>query len=357
MPRIYVIDDDPLVTESLGRALHLETPYEVEVFQSGPAALQALRERPPDLVICDFKMPGMDGLRVLRAIREAAPDAILILLTGYADKESAIRAINEVGIFQYIEKPWDLQDLLLKIKAGLERKDLLRLLSLTSERLIASERIAAVGRVASGIAHELANQLALIGYAEAIKVRASGKPEIIELCDTMISALRRLGGMVDEIKDFARGDSETLALEPADLASVIEEALAILRYDADVSRRSLSFEARARPLARLHRGKFAQAIINLVRNGAQATQPKGRIAVTLSESDEQARVSIADSGVGMSAEVLRRLGEPFFTTRPQGTGLGVGIVRRIVEEHGGSIEFSSWPGQGTQVTLILPRVH
>ena len=214
MARIYVIDDDPLVTESLGRALHLETPYEVEVFQSGPAALQGLRDRPPDLVICDFKMPGMDGLRVLRAIREAAPDAVLILLTGYADKESAIRAINEVGIFQYIEKPWDLQDLLLKIKAGLERKDLLRLLSQTSERLLASERIAAVGRVASGIAHELANQLALIGYAEAIKVRAAGKPEIIELCDTMISALRRLVDVLGrEHAAVACGQHQEVALD------------------------------------------------------------------------------------------------------------------------------------------------
>ncbi len=102
MPRIYVIDDDPLVTESLGQALHLETPYEVEVFHTGTAALLALAEKPPDLVVSDFKMPAMDGLQVLRAIREAAPDAVLILLTGYADKESAIRAINEVGIYQYI---------------------------------------------------------------------------------------------------------------------------------------------------------------------------------------------------------------------------------------------------------------
>ncbi len=356
MSRVYVIDDDPLVTESLGRALHLETAYEVEVFQSGPAALQALAEKPPDLVVSDFKMPAMDGLQVLRAIREAAPDAILILLTGYADKESAIRAINEVGIFQYIEKPWDLHDLLLKIKAGLERKELLFLLKQTSDRLIATERIAAVGRVASGIAHELANQLALVGYAEAIKVRAAGNPEIAELCDVLIAALRRLSSMVDEIKDFARGSADAIALEPADVASVVEEALAILKYDPDVAARRLTADVRARPLARLHRGKFAQVLLNLVRNAVQATPPKGGIRVELDRANGSAKIVVADEGGGMTPEVLHRLGEPFFTTRAEGSGLGIGIARRIVEDHGGTMTFDSEPGKGTRVTILVPGI-
>src|SRR5215470_19122728 len=126
MVTIYVIDDDPLVTESLGTALRLETPYTVKTFTSGPEALAAVAAAPPDVVISDFKMPGMDGLALLKAIRTALPDAVLMLLTGYSDKDSAILAVNEVGIFAYVEKPWDLNDLLLKIKAGLERQDLVR---------------------------------------------------------------------------------------------------------------------------------------------------------------------------------------------------------------------------------------
>jgi signal transduction histidine kinase len=356
MAKVFVIDDDPLVTESLGRALHLETPYDVEVFQSGPAALRAVAESPPDLVISDFKMPSMDGLDVLRAIREAAPDAILILLTGYSDKDSAIRAINEVGIYQYIEKPWDLHDLLFKIKAGLERKELLRLLKQTSDRLVATERIAGVGRVASGIAHELANQLALVGYAEAIKVRAAGNPEIVELCDVLIAALRRLAAMVDEIKDFARGSSDAIPLEPADVASVVEEALAILKYDPDVSARRVVADVRARPLARLHRGKFGQVLLNLLRNAVQATPPRGRISVELDRVDGEARLVVEDEGTGMAPDILARLGEPFFTTRPDGTGLGIGIARRIIEDHGGSLTFESQPGKGTRVTVVIPGI-
>ena len=124
-------------------------------------------------------------------MRAPHPDAVLMLLTGYADKESAIRAINEVGIWQYVEKPWDLGDLLLKIRQGLERRALvhelrdknarrwrraLGELERAHDELVRAERLAAVGRVASGLAHEIGNQLALVGYAEAIRDRVESIP-------------------------------------------------------------------------------------------------------------------------------------------------------------------------------------
>jgi signal transduction histidine kinase len=388
---IYLVDDDPLVTDSLGTALRLETPYQVHTFQSGGAALAALAGNPAavDVVITDFKMPGMDGLELLRAIRARLPDAVLMLLTGYADKDSAIQAVNEVGIFQYVEKPWDLHDLLLKLKAGIEQRDLARRLRETSadlarrhaelersheelerahaelrlahDRLVASERLAAVGRVASGIAHEIGNQVALVGYAEAIKARSGGNAEIAELADVIATAQKRLAAMVGEIKDFARtpeaaAESPRIAPEPADVASVVEEALAILRYDREVGARRLVRDFRARPLARLDRGKFGQVIINLVRNAAQASPPQAAITVSLDERPgATVSVTVADEGAGMAPEVLARLGEPFFTTRGErGTGLGVGISRRIVEEHGGSLAFDSTPGRGTRAIVTLP---
>jgi signal transduction histidine kinase len=356
---VYVVDDDPLVTESLGTALRLETPYHVEVFVSAAAALAAMPDRPPDVVLSDFKMPGLDGLAFLRAVRQAYPEAILILLTGYADKESAIRAINEVGIYQYVEKPWDLGDLLLKIRAGLERRELSAELRLAHERLIATERLAAVGRVASGIAHEIGNQLALVGYAEAIRERlAAADAELVEFADVIVAAQRRLAAMVDEIKDFARGAagaSPPLVLEPADVAGIVEEALAILRYDREVAGRRVTLRADARPLARVHRGKLVQVVVNLVRNAAQATPAGGAIAIAVGEDPGgAARLVVEDRGAGMPPEVLARLGEPFFTTRPDGSGLGIGICRRIVADHGGRIDFASTPGEGTRVVVTLP---
>jgi signal transduction histidine kinase len=384
---VYVVDDDPLVTDSLGTALRLETPYEVETFNSATAALAAMPSRPPEVLITDFKMPGLDGLALLRAVRQGYPDAVLMLLTGYADKESAIRAINEVGIFQYVEKPWDLQDLLLKIQAGLERRDLtLRLraanadlerrneelrrslaelaraheeLRITHDRLLAAERLAAVGRVTSGIAHDIGNQLALVGYAEAIKHKVGGSDrEIAEFCDIIAAAQRRLAAMVGEIKDFTRGQGEgALTREPADVSQVVDEALSILRYDPEVASRRVRRDPSSKhPLARVHRGKLAQVIINLVRNAAQASPPDAEITVELDEDSQSRRVKVVvvDRGTGMPAEVLARLGEPFFSTRERGTGLGVGICRRIVAEHEGDLVFESRVGEGTRVTVTLP---
>jgi signal transduction histidine kinase len=354
---VYVVDDDPLVTESLGAALRLETPYDVRVFTSAPEAMAALPDDPPDLVITDFKMPGMDGLALLREVRKACPDAILILLTGYADKESAIDAINEVAIYQYVEKPWDLHDLLLKIRAGLERKELV-------SRLVASERLAAVGRVVSGIAHEIGNQLALVGYAEAIKARTQATmPEVAEFADVIVSAQKRLAAMVGEIKDYARRPAlgpGAIAREPADVALVVEEALAILRYDAEVSACKLVREIHGHPLARVNRGKLAQVVINLVRNAAQASSRGGEVRVSLREEPDTGAVvlSVEDRGAGMTGEQLARIGEPFFSTRgDKGSGLGIGISRRIVEEHEGTIVFESRHGQGTKVTIRLPGLE
>ncbi len=126
---IVIVDDEEIVTQSLMSFLQLETEYEVHTFQSPEEALQLLRQRPIDLVISDFLMPGMNGLQFLAAVKKLHPDTPRILLTGYADKENAIRAINEVGLFQYVEKPWDIDQLKLVIDNAItsrSRQELLR---------------------------------------------------------------------------------------------------------------------------------------------------------------------------------------------------------------------------------------
>jgi signal transduction histidine kinase len=366
-PAVYVVDDDSLVTDSLSRALSLETEWHVQAFNEGARALEAMPRLPPDVVLSDFKMPGMDGLAFLARVRAAHPDAVLILLTGYADKESAIRAINEVGIWQYVEKPWDLGDLLLKIRQGLERRALVaelreknrtleaRLAELerAHDELVRSERMAAVGRVASGLAHEIGNQLALVGYAEAIRDR-SDDPEVNNFADVIVAAQRRLAALVDEIKDFARGAAAGYAREPGDVAAAVEEAMGILRFDAEVKARRVSVELHKRPLGLLHRGKITQVVLNLVRNAAQASPPGGEVEVTVDEEDGGAIIRVRDRGPGMPKAVLDRLGEPFFTTKERGSGLGLGISRRVVDEHGGRLDIRSAPGEGTEVIVRLP---
>lgn len=124
-PVIAIVDDEEMVLTSLRSFLLLETDYEVETFSSPQTAISALREKPVDLVISDYLMPGMNGIDFLLQVKALHPFATRILLTGYADKENAIKAINEVGLYQYVEKPWSNDDLKITIQNGLERRFLM----------------------------------------------------------------------------------------------------------------------------------------------------------------------------------------------------------------------------------------
>ena len=124
-PVIAVVDDEEMVLTSLRSFLVLETEYEVATYQSPQTALEELAEGKLDLVISDYLMPGMNGIEFLLEVKKFHPFATRILLTGYADKENAIKAINEVGLYQYVEKPWDNDDLRIVIQNGLERRFLM----------------------------------------------------------------------------------------------------------------------------------------------------------------------------------------------------------------------------------------
>ena len=120
--RVLIVDDEPLVVKSLEALLTLEGDYEILAFTSGRAALEAIRTRPCDVAISDFLMPEMDGVTFLREVRRLYVEVPLIILTGYADKDSAVRAINEVGLYQYLEKPWKNDDLLQVIDGALNQR-------------------------------------------------------------------------------------------------------------------------------------------------------------------------------------------------------------------------------------------
>jgi DNA-binding NtrC family response regulator len=123
---ILLVDDEEMVVTSIKSFLTLETDYEVVAFTSPKEALEHVRKHKVDLVISDFLMPDMDGIEFLAHVKNLQPEATRVLLTGYADKENAIKAINDVGLYQYIEKPWENDDLKLIIRNGLEKRVLLK---------------------------------------------------------------------------------------------------------------------------------------------------------------------------------------------------------------------------------------
>jgi DNA-binding NtrC family response regulator len=123
---ILVVDDEEIVLKSIGNYLELETHYRILTFNSPVSALKELDKTAVDLVISDYLMPEMNGIEFLLKVREKYPLATRIILTAYADKENAIRAINELGLFQYIEKPWDNEQLKITVRNGLERSVLMK---------------------------------------------------------------------------------------------------------------------------------------------------------------------------------------------------------------------------------------
>ncbi|MDP8208141.1 MAG: response regulator [Candidatus Electryonea clarkiae] len=123
---ILVVDDEEIVLASIDSFLKLETEYNVITFTSPNDAFNYVKSNEVDLVISDYLMPEMDGISFLAKVREIKPEIPRIILTGYADKENAIKAINEVGLFQYIEKPWDNSDLMIIIRNGLDKQKLMK---------------------------------------------------------------------------------------------------------------------------------------------------------------------------------------------------------------------------------------
>jgi DNA-binding NtrC family response regulator len=124
--RVVLVDDEEMVTQNLEMLLSMETGYESVCFNRPASALEYLKQNEVDAVLSDFIMPEMNGLDLLAQVKEVQPTCSRLLLTGYADKESAVRAINEVGLFQYLEKPWDNEFVMMTLRNAVERSRLLK---------------------------------------------------------------------------------------------------------------------------------------------------------------------------------------------------------------------------------------
>ena len=127
---VLLLDDDPEVITSISSLLALETDYHVLTFTSASEAAEAIETHEIDLAIVDYLMPGaVDGIEFLIALKKKQPYSVRMILTAYADKENAIKAINEVGLYRYLEKPWNSEELLQIIQEGLEKRALLQQLT------------------------------------------------------------------------------------------------------------------------------------------------------------------------------------------------------------------------------------
>ncbi len=224
-----------------------------------------------------------------------------------------------------------------------------------AQEMVLNERLSAVGRMAATILHDIKNPMATMRlYAGLIKQK-SDSPEASRMADEMMHQVDRLSAMVQEILEFSRGTSTT-ALSNTSLPGTLEQVLPFLETDLASKKIALQRSYGYDGVALLDAGKFARVLTNLVGNAADAMPEGGTVTVRTAFQNDRITVEVADTGPGIPQEMLRRLFEPFFTYgKKHGTGLGLSIVKKIVEDHHGTIEVSSTPGKGSTFRIVLPH--
>jgi len=372
--RILVIDDELGMREGCRRAL---TPlgHYVEVAADGEEGLQKVLAAPFDLVLLDVRMPKIGGMELLEKILAHDPDAVCIIITGYASIDLAIQAIKR-GAYNFLSKPFDTDTLILTVNQGLEK----RRLSLEAKRVRQVEAQAAelarakaelerLDRLKSEfmltVAHELrAPVTAIQGYLQII---ADGYVSTEKQRPMLLRAAERsseLLALIDELLQLARikGAAE-VKLQVVDLAEVLEQTAGLLRVEAE--RRGLAFEVSiaARPRLRANLDHMRQLWTNLISNAIKYTPNGGSVHVSLEVNEGAIIGCVRDTGIGIGPDELPRIFDEFYRTEAakavaaRGTGLGLAIVKRIVETYGGTIRVDSQVGVGSTFTFTLPQGH
>ena len=227
--------------------------------------------------------------------------------------------------------------------------------SAMEERLLESERLAAVGNTVSHIAHEIKNPLAIIGgFARQLLKSPGLEDKGRHKLNVMVEEVDRLESMIAQMRDFVR--RPTAKKQPGDVEVLLDEVLDLFQDSFEERRITLTRQkAEGAPLTlNFDRQQIHQVLINLLKNALEAMPQGGELTVATQVQGDNLEVSISDTGQGMSHEVKASIFQPYFTTKEKGTGLGLAICQNILEEHGGCIIADSAPGQGSTFTLQIP---
>jgi two-component system NtrC family sensor kinase len=416
--RVLIAEDESLSRRLLESYLR-QWGHEVTAAADGAEAWRLFVAGEFPLVLTDWVMPEVDGLELIRRIRERPEPryVYIILLTAKAQKEDVIQGLD-AGADDYVSKPFDRGELRVRLQAG-ERIIRLehtlaeqnRQLRETQAALVQSEKLASLGQLAAGVAHEINNPLAYVlnnvavlrrDVTAAVEVldryragreslarlepdlaaEAARLEEAIDLAyvqahlprmfEKTLEGLGRVRDIVKNLRDFARLDEADF--KEADLNAAIESTLEILRHE--IRQKSLVIQKHFGdvPAVACHPGKINQVFLNILVNAVHACSPGGTIEVWTHREGEAGAaplqpvvaaqgssadgvvVEVKDTGSGIKPEHLQHLFEPFFTTKPvgQGTGLGLSVSYGIVRDHGGAIEVESEVGKGSLFRIRLP---
>lgn len=218
------------------------------------------------------------------------------------------------------------------------------------------EKLTAMGELASGVAHEIRNPLNAIGMiGQRLDMEFSpeeGREEYHHLAGSIVSEVHRVDTIIQRFLKFAR--PPRLTLEEAQLDQWLEHYRPVLEGESNAREASLTLKADARCTAFIDREQLQQALLNIVRNAAEASKPGKTVTVTSRRREDAAVIEVGDTGAGIPEEQLPRIFNLYFTSKPEGTGMGLSIANQIVQAHGGSIEVDSTPGLGSMFRIVLP---
>ena len=377
---VLIVDDEPVILQILS-AVFEDEPFRVTTASNGADALVLLAEQTIDVLLTDKNLPDHNGMDLLAAAKQRDPLTEVILLTGYASLETALKAL-ELGAFDYLVKPLD--DVFAikgKVHRALERRSLaqenIRLLadlkkqnaalesalgetrSLQRE-LIQSEKLAGIGTLAAGIAHEVSSPLfGIMGLAEAIsdeeslsEARSHAR-EIVEYCQS-------IRDIVKDLTSYSRSASRELGSAVA-LEQVVRDAAKLVERSANTEGVRLVLHADPDAIVQAHANELQQVFVNLIRNATEAVQSgtrgSGTVVVKAGVTPAEVWATVTDDGVGIPTDDLDHVFDPFYTTKEpgKGTGLGLNVAYRIVTKVRGTISVESTEGRGTVFRLRFPR--
>ncbi|MCF7848145.1 MAG: hybrid sensor histidine kinase/response regulator [Kiritimatiellales bacterium] len=372
--KILVIDDEIGVRESL--RMVLKNDYEIFCADRVDAGIELLREKKPDLIIMDIRMPEKTGIEGLREIREIDPHVSIIMLTGYGALDTAQEAIRH-GANDYLEKPFDTDEIQQVIKKYVERskfvfrkrtaqEELQKLTQSLGREVGQKNKMTTLGAASSELVRDLRNPLTIIrGYLDLLSYElkeksGSASPDMDEYLDQIEKNVERCTELVESWRALGKFDySQMNRLDlPKILADCVREAereVLDVAFETEFDGTEEQFEILG------ERAQIKRAFQNIIDNAAQAVAGRESPCIRVSgkKDAEGIEIQIRDNGYGVDTRELQWIFEPLDTAASieKGTGLGLFITKKVIEEHQGTLKFESRINEGTIVTICLPQAH
>jgi signal transduction histidine kinase len=365
---ILIVDDTPMNLKLLSDMLS-RYGYRVRAVRDGEMALRSVQSSPPDLILLDIRMPGMDGYEVCTTLKTDPQngDIPVVFISALNDSDDIVRGF-EVGGADYVTKPFKFREVLARVENQLTLVRQKQEIEETRkrERQYYETLNNMKDRFISAATHDMKNPVALIiGYATLLEnsPTALSNPEILDFVEGIQKGSNKLLRLITEMLDLIQIESGYfLTLEPTDLQALIGTTIESYRLLASEKQITLQYESDdVQTIARIDASKFERVLDNLISNAVKYTANGGQVAVRKLDERTQVVIEIEDSGYGIPKDALKRIFEPFYRVgdemhqEQEGTGLGLAVTKTIIDQHQGELYVESQVGQGSIFTIVLPK--